>query len=411
MSKIAIFLRYFFQNKPVGTSNSHRFLVLKLSVILLISVFSVERISAKGVGPAEGYYLVHDYHDDWQIYDEGYKAYVPYVRERHQEYSSFSLFFDFENYKGYKLLFYSKKENYLFIDASLQKKLPADVWTIMDVDSLQKVYRKTRLFLTFYGINTNAEDLKVIVGNKISKTERSIELTEYQLTVRPKAIPVFNNFFVLGLVFLLICYAFLYNFQPKTFERYYNFQDLLTINVRDDSFVNKPFDLGNLLFVINLSFTLAYLFMIIRNEETDLFNVSNILNEEETVLGLFLNFIAIAILIFIALIIKYLSLAILSNLYRFDNVTNVHFFKIMQASSIFFLLVLFLVSYSAISYPFILQNFEKYLLIPVVIFFILRLLLIYFTINKLTSLKNLYLFSYLCIVELIPVIIGIRFAL
>ncbi|MFC0184764.1 hypothetical protein ACFFJX_20520 [Pseudarcicella hirudinis] len=71
----------------------------------------------------------------------------------------------------------------------------------------------------------------------------------------------------------------------------------------------------------------------------------------------------------------------------------------------------FLVSYSAISYPFILQNFEKYLLIPVVIFFILRLLLIYFTINKLTSLKNLYLFSYLCIVELIPVIIGIRFAL
>ena len=54
---------------------------------------------------------------------------------------------------------------------------------------------------------------------------------------------------------------------------------------------------------------------------------------------------------------------------------------------------------------------EKIILYVVIVFFISRLVLLYFTINKLSSLKNLYLISYLCIVEFIPLIVGIRFAM
>jgi hypothetical protein len=35
-------------------------------------------------------------------------------------------------------------------------------------------------------------------------------------------------------------------------------------------------------------------------------------------------------------------------------------------------------------------------------------LVINFALNKLTSVKNLYLFSYLCATELIPLLIGIK---
>ena len=374
--------------------------------------FPSRAIAKGGLSPDNSFYIVHDYQDDWQVFDERYKAYVPYVREQHKGYNSFSLFFDVENYKGYKILYRSEKENYLFIDASLQKQLPVSTLVILDVDSLQNVFGKAKLFLTIYGTNSNVEDISLQIGNKISKAQKAIEMNESLLTILPRDISPFQNFFVLGLIILVCFYAFLYNFQPKSFERFFSPRDLLTISKRDDSFVvNKPFDLGNILFVVSLSLTLGFIFMLLTHEKTDLFSASNILREGETLGTLMLNFLAISIIIFALLMIKYFALRVLSNLYRLDNITNIHYFKIIQASSIFFLVILIILTFSSVSNPSIVKNAEKYLSIPISLFFIARLALLYFTINKMTTLKNLYLFSYLCIVELIPLIVGIRFAL
>jgi hypothetical protein len=376
-------------------------------------LFSPKETEAKGgIGPDGSFYLVHDYQDDWQVFDVRYKAYVPYVREQHQDYNSFSLFFDIENYKGYKLLYRSERENYLFIDASLQKKLPITSWVILDIDSLQQAFGKSKLFLTIYGTNTNVEDITIQIGNKISKAQNTAEIGESLLTILPRELSPFQNFFVIGLLLLACLYAFLYNFQPKSFQRFFSVRDLLTLSKRDESFVvNKPFDIGNVLFVVNLSFTLSFIFMLITHEKTDLFSASNILREGETLGTLLLNFFEIAIIVFVSLNFKYFALRVLSNLYRLDNITNIHYFKIIQASSIFFLLLLIVLTFSTVSNPEIIKNAEKYFFVPISLFFVVRLFLLYFTINKMTTLKNLYLFSYLCIIELIPLIVGIRFAI
>ncbi|MEY4538705.1 MAG: hypothetical protein RLZZ306_462 [Bacteroidota bacterium] len=388
---------------------------LKTAYCLLITAYCLlpnTLIAKGGLSPDNSFYIVHDYQDEWQVFDERYKAYVPYVREQHQGYNSFSLFFDVENYKGYKILYRSEKENYLFIDASLQKQLPVSTLVVLDVDSLQNVFGKAKLFLTIYGTNSNIEDISLQIGNKISKAQKAIEMNQSLLTILPRDISPFQNFFVLGLIILVCFYAFLYNFQPKSFERFFSPRDLLTISKRDDSFVvNKPFDLGNILFVVSLSLTLGFIFMLITNEKTDLFSASNILREGETLGTLMLNFIEISIIVFASLMLKYFALRVLSNLYRLDNITNIHYFKIIQASSLFFLIILIVLTFSSVSSPSIVKNAEKYLSIPISLFFIARLALLYFTINKMTTLKNLYLFSYLCIVELIPLIVGIRFAL
>ena len=381
--------------------------------VIIILFFSPNEAHAKGgIGPEDSYYLVHDYQDDWQVFDSRYKAYVPYVREQHEGYSSFSLFFDIENYKGYKLLYRSEKENYLFIDATLQKKLPTESWVVLDIDSLQEVFGKTKLFLTIYGTNTNVEEITIQIGNKISKAQKANEIGVSLLTILPRELSPFQNFFVIGLLLLACLYAFLYNFQPKSFSRYFSIKDLLTLSKRDESFVvNKPFDIGNILFVVSLSFTLSFIFMLITHEKTDLFSASNILREGETLGTLILNYFEVAIIVFLALNFKYFSLQVLSNLYRLDNITNIHYFKIIQASSIFFLLILMVLTFSTVSFPEIIKSADKYLFIPIALFFVMRLVLLYFTINKMATLKNLYLFSYLCIIELIPLIVGIRFAL
>ena len=401
----------------VGTPTTERknlftLYLLPFTVIVCL-LFSPKKAEAKGgIGPEGSYYLVHDYQDDWQVFDSRYKAYVPYVREQHEGYSSFSLFFDIENYKGYKLLYRSERENYLFIDATLQKKLPPDSWVELDIDSLQQSFGRTKLFLTIYGTNTNVEDITIQIGNKISKAQKTAEIGESLLTILPRELSPFQNFFIIGLLFLACLYAFLYNFQPKSFQRFFSVRDLLTISKRDESFVvNKPFDIGNILFVVNLSFTLGFIFMLITHEKTDLFSASNILREGETLGTLLWNFLEIAIISFTALIFKYFALQVLSNLYRLDNITNIHYFKIIQASSIFFLLILVVLIFSTVSDPEIIKSAEKYFFVPISLFFVLRLVLLYFTINKMATLKNLYLFSYLCIIELIPLIVGIRFAL
>jgi hypothetical protein len=397
--------------KPVRFSESYRFFI---ALILGLTLWQSDSFG-KGVGPNEDYYLVHDYHDDWQVFDEKYKAYVPYVRERHQDYRSFSLFFDIENYKGYKILYYSKRENYLFIDASLQKKLPTDSWIILDVDSLEKVARKTNLFITFYGVNSSAEEIKFVVGNKIIKNKNAIlDETDSLLSVRPRTLTDFDNFFIIILLSLIAMYGFLFNYQPKSFDRYYSFKDLLTINTRDDSFaVNKPFDFGNLLFIVNLSFTLGFLLIILKNvnENFNIYSLSSLFSEEDSLLAMFSNFIILSIIIFGVFMIKFISVSLISNLFRLDNITNIHFFKIIQSSSIFFLMLIVWIIFCYVSWKSFLQLDEIYLSITVIVFFLVRLSLIYYTINKMTSLKNLYLFSYLCIVEFIPIIVGIRYAL
>lgn len=365
-----------------------------------------------GLSPDNSFYIVHDYQDNWQVFDERYKSYVPYVREQHQGYSSFSLFFDAENYKGYKILYRSEKENFFFINASLQRQLPISTLVVLDIDSLQQVFGKSKLFFTIYGTNTNVEDLLFQIGNRISKVQKAIEMNQSLLTILPRDISPFQNFFVLGLIVLVCFYAFLYNFQPKSFKRFFSPQDLLTITKRDDSFVvNKPFDLGNILFVVSLSLTLGFIFMLIIHEKTDLFSASNILSKGETLGTLMINFAEISIIVFASLMLKYFALRVLSNLYRLDNITNIHYFKVIQASSLFFLIILIILAFSSVSSPGLVKNAENYLSVPISLFFIARLALLYFTINKMTTLKNLYLFSYLCIVELIPLIVGIRFAM
>jgi hypothetical protein len=378
--------------------------------ILILAFF--QKALAQGIGPNKVYYLVHDCHDDWHVYDERYKSYVPYIKDRHADYASFSLFFDVENYKNYKLIYKSSKENFLFIDSQLQRQLPTDQFVVLDIDSLQAVYSKTQLFLTIYGPNTALDDIELKVGNRIAANFSEVSLGGDDFSLMPKQWSPFQNFLILGFLFLLSCYAFLYSYQKRAFERYFSFNDLVSINIRDDSFlVNKPFDIGNLFFVFNLSFVVGYLFMIIQNFRGDIFTLSGFLGDNQNLSQNIYNYFKVSLVVFALFMGKYFSLSALSNLYQLRRITNVHFFKIIQSSGIFFLILALVLLYIRVNYPTTLVSLEKWIFGFVIGFFVLRMVLLYLTINKLATLKNLYLFSYLCIVEFIPLLVGVRFAL
>lgn len=381
------------------------------SLLTFFYLLSTTSSQAAGVGPNNSYYLVHNFQDDWQVFDRRYQNYVPYIRERHQSYSSFSLFLNLEDYRSYKLLYFAKNDNFLFINASLQKKLPNNTWVIMNLDSLHQIYQTNNLFLTFYGAISGVEDKTIFIGNQISNTQKPIQLTEAELSVKPRPQSSFGDFSVLVGIILLGSFVFLYNFHAKAFEHFYNVRDLLTIGKRiDTSLQNRLFDISNLFFVLNISLLIGYLYLFLVSKNVAIWGSRTLLEESETLGTWFWNYLRVSLFVLLLFFAKYLALFLLGTLYRLEKITNIHFFKIVQASGIFFLSLLIAVSILFYTSPSLSAAMANMVIITVVIFFIARLVLLYFTINKLASLKNLYLFSYLCIVELIPLIVGIRFA-
>jgi hypothetical protein len=367
---------------------------------------------AEGVGPNQAYYLVKDFQDDWQVYDERYQNYIPYLRERHQNYKSFSIFLDFDAYRSYQLLYYATKDNYLFINASLQKKLPAKAWVVINLDSLHRVYPNRELFVTFYSALPGLEDKTLFVGNAITQTQRPIEIAEAQITAKPRTVSSFQDFFSLAGLLLLGFFAFLYNFQVKSFHKYYNLRDLLTIGKRSDTGLQSTgLDIGSILFIFNLSLIIAYLYLFVISKNVEVFGSRQLVEYTDSLGGLLLTYLQVTLSIFFLFGAKYFCLYLLGSLYRLNKITNFHFFKIIQASGLFFMTLLSILLLFYYTKPSLSETVANTLTGVVAAFFILRLLLLYFTINKLASLKNLYLFSYLCIVELIPLIVGIRFAL
>ncbi|WP_165795902.1 DUF4271 domain-containing protein [Siphonobacter curvatus] len=381
--------------------------------LLFFLCFLAGSTFAQTTGPEEGYFLVHDFRNDWRVYDEGMKAYVPYIREIHQDYGSYSVILDLAQNRHYYLLYRSNQENYLFINGSLQKQLPIDKWTVFKLDSLYKAYPDHRVLLTLYGPQSGIEQKTLQIGHKVAAGQKPIYVSESFLQARPRDTSPFENFYVLAALLLLVAYATLYQLFPRGFIRYLSIKDLLTIQTREGAALvtRGLFEVANLLFLLLISFLISYLYQLIRHRGIDLFQSQDLFSYEESLGKLFLYFFVIGILIFIVFIFKYLMINILGHIYRFDKIVNIHFFKSIQASAIFYTFLSLGMLLMLNSFPSLTFHWDTLLVIPITGFYIGRLLLLYFSINKLSDAKNLYLFSYLCIVELVPFIIGLKFAL
>lgn len=366
--------------------------------------------SRQGIGPDQQYYPVRDVNDDFQVFDAANKAYMPYIDELHTGATAISAFVDLESNRHYKLLISTRQPGYLFIDAALRRNLPAGSWQVMDIDSLYRVYRKPQIFLTIYGAS-GAADKSVFIGYPKSAVQQPVVLSDDALSVRPRPSSVYTSFFSLTLLFLLAIHAFLFTFYQRAFLAFYNPLDLLTLRLRDESFlVTKSLSRPTLLFTLNLSFLVAFMLLFVQSRNIDLFASRTLLLNGQQLPTLIADFFLLSGYVFVLLMGKYLALAILGGLYKLDSITNLHFVKVLQSDLLFFSAVALLGTILA-------YNLEQtewlsaYLLVPFVIFYVLRTGLLYLVIRGLVSVKNLYLFSYLCLVELIPLLIGVRFAL
>jgi len=381
-------------------------------ILYIILLFISSKSFATTVGPNEQYFLVHDYHDDWQVYNDRMKAYIPYISEQHLGYPSHTVFCDIQSNRGYNILVYAQKDdNFLFINGSLRQKIPVGKWIVLNVDSLYRAYEQPVIYITLYGSN-DIEDKKLMLVYKRSLNQKPIVLAESGITAKPRTPAPYRNYIVLVSMFILVFFSYLSNSYVRAFQRYFNLKDLFNTFARDQSsLINNPLNRMNVMFIILLSLIISLFYMLLQSKDINIFGGRTILQEGDTLGILLSNYFRLTLAVFVLMVIKYFFIGVVGQLFNLEKIVDLHYFKIVQASSLFYSALVLLLSILFMQYLPNDFNWQAYLFTPIVAFYLIRVFILYSTIIRGIPKQNLYLISYLCIVEILPVILGIRFAI
>ncbi|TDB65132.1 DUF4271 domain-containing protein [Arundinibacter roseus] len=389
-------------------------LLSTLSLVLIFSSFFSLSWAVNEIGPDKNHYLVYDYQHDWLTFSSRYKSFVPYSKGVNDSELSVSLLVDLSKYKRYDLLVWVANENYLFIEGALQQKLTADSWRTLNVDSLSRVYKKSELLLTLYG-SSGIDGKKVLIGHSkknVGTSEKKLVPGLSFINIKPIPTSPFEDYAIVVVVLILILTLFTYTSSPVTFRRFLSPKDLFDTSDRNDFYrFSKPYSRSVLLITLIVSMGLAYLILFFTHHKLDLFYKSGLLLEGETFAQLGLDQIKLTLLFIGLFFVKFIFMGVAGGVLNLENVINTHYIKSLQFSYLFYLFFI-LISFSlALQYPDWLEQAQSSLFYIFLIYYLIRFFLLYILLNNTGRIINLYLFSYLCVLEIIPLIIGVKYAL
>jgi hypothetical protein len=380
---------------------------------IVLSVSTTMTKAAENIVPPAEYFPIYDFENDWLVYSNQYKNYVPYSQGVNEDARSVSLNIDLLKNRRYFLMIQTNAEGYLFLEGALQRKLEEGKWLIVNIDSLFRSYKKDELLLTIYG-SSGISGKHVVLGSLKKKNSAGMVVRANSNLINIKPIPFssFGNFAAICLLLILLLNAWIFNTNPLTFIRLINPVEYFNNNPRDLlSKVNKPFSNSVFVFVAINAMLMSFLLIFFSYNELNLFSVASILSEQSNTLQFLSDFLLLATIFFVLIYGKFILMVVIGNMLNLDKLIDTLFLKIIQSSYFFYaawFIVIFMIGFSSVQW---LTAIRPYILFPFLIFYVSRFISLYVVTKPTTSFINLYLFSYLCVIEIIPLIIGIKFAL
>jgi Domain of unknown function (DUF4271) len=365
---------------------------------------------AKPVGPNNQYALVYDFNNDWITYDQELGVFSPYLKEVNSNSILHSIKINLDDYPGgYLILKTNKGNEYLFFNNLLKKILKKNQWEVFKIEDLKTLIKSSNLVLSIYG-EQNPENKQVVIGYP---SKQNVEIAgikkESLINILPKSFAAYQSTLVIIFIITVIMLSFLSNNYNKAFRKFYSFKDLRSFLIKETSFlINKPLDRPNMMFVILLSIITSFVLIICQSIGYDYTTDSSIFQNGFTFGVLIANFFKLTLIIFVSYLLKFFFINIIGKLFNIDKIIEIHYFKLIQISLYFFsiLLIILLISHNV--YFINKENFKTILSVVLLLFYSLRTIIIYFTIFTTGNVKTLYLISYLCIVEFLPIMIGTR---
>ncbi len=215
------------------------------------------------------------------------------------------------------------------------------------------------------------------------------------------------------MVFLLVLgfATILTGTNAKAFAEYFEISDLLTTKIRETRFlISKPLNRVNIAFLGLLSMLSGYIYILLAGEGLVLFSDQVPFGLDTVTGGYFLLFFLASVIAFFVYLVKFLVLNICGQLFGLGKTVNIHFYKNIQFLLVAFLMLALLLHMFTIQHMISKESFATWLSITLIIIYSGRTVLAFFSILKNHNIQYLFLIAYLCVVEVLPTIIGFRLA-
>ncbi|KAA6441654.1 DUF4271 domain-containing protein [Dyadobacter flavalbus] len=381
--------------------------------LALFSLNGTDVRSAVKEMPPSQYFPIYDYQNDWLVYNSHYKNYVPFSQEIDEGTRFVSLYIDLVKNRKYALLLKTESESYLFLEGALQNKIAADQWQKISIDSLYKIYKKDELLLTVYGSPGITDKSLLLCNEKKTNEAGVIENTRSSfINIKPISFTPFGNFAAISLLIILILNAWIFNLNPLSFLRLINPFEFFNNDPRDQlSKVNKAYSNTIIFFVVIIAMLMSFVVIYFSASSLNIFSLSMILSEKSNTVQIMRDFFILSVLFFVLIYFKYICMVLAGNMLNLDKQVDIIFVKLVQSSYLFYVLIFLLILMMSTNHINLTAETRPYALLPFVFFYLARFIALYVVTKPPGSLINLYLFSYLCVIEIIPLIVSAKFAL
>lgn len=334
-------------------------------------------------------------------FSQSYNQYVAYTPATHQNAQLLHFWLKPSEYTAYDLVLYLQEEAYWFINHNLQRKL-ASGWHHFSLDSLSQKYGYQPIFCTLYARKGNFLK-KIAIGylkNDFSKPFNEQIDKNYTYIIRRNA--------VILLIALLLGYAVIRQIDFKLLIGYLQLSKFWNIQRRmDNSLFLRPFAGSNILFLLNYTFLLAVFFYFLGLTSEGKYNVLLIGKYlDKDLEALSTKSLAWAfVIILIGSFAKFLLISIMASLLGISRVINIHFYEYIRISHFFYLPLTLILLYLALQVPFHLEYWHNFFKLSLGILYAIRFIAVGVIINKLGEFRKLDFYSYLCVVELFPLLL------
>ncbi|GAL83705.1 hypothetical protein MYP_932 [Sporocytophaga myxococcoides] len=344
--------------------------------------------------------IVKDLSSDWKIYNADINGYVPFIREKSQKSHFVFQWINLDKYANYHLRVKAAPKLSLFVNnklyyTNIETKYQDIAIPVKDLLNNATISRKD--LLTIYQPDASFNEGAVFIGYF---PEKEVELAP-AIKIEAKRQNFLGDLVMALFISSFAIIAILKNRFPKSFSLFFQKSEF-SLSASEELLNSRIIDFPLLLVIILNAFSLSIL--IFSNKESENF-VKFLTLVKTPNLSLFSQFALSTLVIIFLIIIKYLLITFLGWIFDLNRLITLHFYEflsIMLKVNLFVVpVVLILLSINNF-HPF--MSITALTIILLIIFFLL-ILKVSYIIFKFSNYRNLYLFSYLCISEILPFIV------
>ncbi|MEM7550659.1 MAG: DUF4271 domain-containing protein [Bacteroidota bacterium] len=343
-----------------------------------------------------------DLKSKWLLFDASQNSYVVATEETILKAEAVSLWLT-RSEGSYKDFFLSiPAQVSWFIGEDLIIRPETDTTLRLDIDSLfVKELVKDSLFSTFYDKNRDWSTLETVILSKNESFHDNIKNTNDELILSRKERND-QNFFIISTSIILLLLGIFKLLNPKEFFYYFNVPAIIDFRPKiDPDLEGGLFSKSSFFFLIILSLTISTTLLFAKG---DLVVLPGFL----TVRNIYLTWISVAGSVLIILLIKMVIISFMCRLFSINKMGNLYMLEYIKLSTLVYFptaVILFLVFFSALELS-MASIFKVYLA-----FIVIRTIILFLKTKSTTTFTNLHLFSYLCTVDFIPMLIILNFFL